>query len=151
MIFQFFTRIMSGFSVTSIYPIVKICKSSPTYMVSVCLIPHTAGAHSFFRGSSPENYCLLLALALELREALLEDEGSLVLSDGDLLHGDLDAHLVVGASGLGASVLLVGVVLAAAGIEDGDDGGLQQRDKTTTDRGQSPAVRSRGNTCRKLD
>ena len=92
-----------------------------------------------------------LLAALELGEALLEDEGSLVLSDGDLLHGDLDAHLVIRASSLGASVFLVGVVLAAAGIEDGDDGGLQQRDKTTTDRGQSPAVRSRGNTCRKLD
>jgi hypothetical protein len=83
-----------------------------------------------WRGYQPQEStrsCLLLALALELRQALLEDEGSLVLADSDLLHGDLDAHLVVRASGLGASVLLVGVVLAAAGIEDGDDGALRER------------------------
>jgi hypothetical protein len=77
-----------------------------------------------------------LLAALELGEALLEDEGSLVLSDGDLLHGDLDAHLIVRAVGLGAGVLLVGVVLAAAGIEDGDDRGLRKpsQEKTLANR-----------------
>ena len=46
------------------------------------------------------------------------------LRGGDLLGGDLDAHLVVLAAGLGASVLLVGAAtVAAAVVHDEDHGG----------------------------
>ena len=50
--------------------------------------------------------------------------GGLGARDLDDGQGNLDAHLVVNAAGLGASVLLVGATtVAAAVIEDGDDGG----------------------------
>ena len=46
------------------------------------------------------------------------------LRGSDLLGGDLDAHLVVLAAGLGASVLLVGAAtVAAAVVHDEDHGG----------------------------
>ena len=55
-------------------------------------------------------------LALELGEALLEDEASDVIADLDGLHGDLDALVVVHVAGLGALVLDVLVVNAATGM-----------------------------------
>lgn len=65
----------------------------------------------------------LALLLLKLGKALLEDEAGGVGVNLDVHHGDLDAHLVVGAVGGGARVLLVLVLGAAAGVENLNDGG----------------------------
>merc|ERR1712100_165450 len=92
--------------------------------VAAGLIPNTSGsagqlqrenagcASSSLSSSAPSLHLLLLEVV----------EGGGAFTAGDLLHGDLDAHLVVHVTGLGAGVLASGLARAAAVIHDDDVG-----------------------------
>jgi hypothetical protein len=66
-------------------------------------------------------------LPLEVAKNLLENIRGLLVSDDDLAHDDLDAHLVILASGPLTLVLsLLGRAGAGAVVHNGHDGGKEQ-------------------------